>query len=359
MRLRRNGRLTSPIRAVPVIAAVCAVGLLAACSQAAVDPSSGKNGGGTELVTVGAECEDVTLRLAHALSPGSAVDLATERLAELAYEKSGGTLDVLVFPASQLGNEQQFLEGLPSGSLDMAAIVGNAFGTVVPETNVLAMPYVFKGYEHMKTAMEGEPGQQIAELVEERAGIRILDPTWYYGTRQLTANEPIRSAKDLKGVNLRITPVPVLNQAWERMGATPSAVDFTELYTALQTGVVDAQENPLPTIAKSNFNEVQDYLMITDHTVANLMVAINPELHDSLCEDQRAALDGATQEAGDFIDETVLLAEEELVTQLTTEGGMELVEPDVDTFRSPLKGFAETFQGGVMFDLYQIIQDAE
>jgi len=136
-------------------------------------------------------------------------------------------------------------------------------------------------------------------------------------------------------------------------------VDFTELYTALQTGVVDAQENPLPTIAKSNFNEVQDYLMITDHTVANLMVAINPELHDSLCEDQRAALDGATQEAGDFIDETVLLAEEELVTQLTTEGGMELVEPDVDTFRSPLKGFAETFQGGVMFDLYQIIQDAE
>jgi tripartite ATP-independent transporter DctP family solute receptor len=349
---------SSTVRLAPFISFVCAASLLSACGQSAEDPSPGDDdgGAGTEQANVGGDCEEVTLRVAHAVAPDSPVDQATQRLAELAAEKSGGTLEVEVFPAGQLGNEQEYLEGLANGSLEMAAIVGNAYGTVAPETNVLALPYVFRDYEHMKAAMEGEPGQQIVDMVEEQAGVRILDPTWYYGTRHLTANEPIQTADDLKGLKLRITPVPVVEQSWAQMGATPSAVDFAELYTSLQTGVVDAQENPLPTIATSNFDEVQDYLMLTGHTVANLMVAINPELHDSLCEDQRAALDEATQEAGDFIDETVLQAEEDLRGELTADGGMELVEPDVDSFRDKLEGFAESFQDGVMTDIYEDIQ---
>lgn len=361
MRQMQKRPATSRNRFVPALTLVCAVGLLTACSQTAEDPSSknGEGAGGTGQVSVGEECEDVTLRLAHSLPPGSPVDQATERLAEQASKKSGGTLEVQIFPASQLGNEQQSLEGLSSGSLDMGAIVGNAYGGVVSEANVLALPYVFKDYEHMKAAMGGDPGQQIVELVEERAGVRILDPAWYYGTRQLTANKPIETAEDLKGVKLRIPPVPVIDKAWAQMGATPSTVDFTELYTALQTGVVDAEENPVTTIAESNFNEVQDYLVMSGHTVANLMVAINPELHDSLCEEQRAALDSATQEAGDFIDETVLKAEEELRAQLTTEGGMKLVEPDVETFRAQLEGFPDSFQDGAMLDIYGAIQSAE
>lgn len=352
---------TSPSRAVPLISLVCAASLTAACGQSAEDPSPGGEGEaeGTEQASVGGDCEDVTLRVAHAVAPDSPVDQATERMAELAAEKSGGTLEVQVFPAGQLGNEQEYLEGLASGSLEMAAIVGNAYGTVAPETNVLALPYAFRDYEHMRAAMEGEPGQQIVDLVEEQASVRILDPTWYYGTRHLTANQPVQAADDLRGIKLRITPVPVVEQSWAQMGATPSPVDFAELYTALQTGVVDAQENPLPTIATSNLNEVQDYLMMTGHTVANLMVAINPELHDSLCEEQRTALDEATQEAGDFIDETVLQAEDDLKGELTAEGGMELVEPDVESFRGKLEGFPESFQDGVMLDLYQAIQAVE
>ncbi|WP_153394497.1 TRAP transporter substrate-binding protein [Ornithinicoccus halotolerans] len=357
----RKRSLTTPSRAIPAITLVCAASLIASCGQQAEDPSPEDEGGpdGTAQVSVGEDCEDVVLRVAHAVAPGSPVDQATERLAELAAEKSGGTLEVQVFPAGQLGNEQEYLEGLASGSLEMAAIVGNAYGTVAPETNVLALPYAFRDYEHLKAAMDGEPGQQIVETVEEQAQVRILDPSWYYGTRHLTANQPIQTPDELQGVKLRITPVPVVEQSWAQMGATPSPVDFSELYTALQSGVVDAQENPLPTIATSNLNEVQDYLMLTGHTVANLMVAINPELHDSLCEEQRAALDGATQEAGDFIDETVLQAEEDLRGELTSEGGMELVEPDVEAFRARLEGFPESFQDGVMLDLYQAIQAAE
>lgn len=351
----------APSRVMPMVGLACAMSLLVACGQTAEDPTPGGDSDETDAgeVIVGSECDEVVLRIAHAVAPDSPVDQATNRLAELAAEKSGGTLDVQVFPAGQLGNEQEYLEGLSSGSLEMASIVGNAYGTVAPETNVLALPYVFRDYEHMESAMEGEPGQQIVELVEEQAGIRILDPSWYYGTRQLTANRAIETPEDLNGLKLRITPVPVVEQAWAQMGATPTPVDFAELYTALQSGVVDAQENPLPTIATSNLNEVQDYLMITDHTVANLMVAINPELHDSLCEDQRTALDEATQEAGDFIDETVLQAEEDLLVQLTEEGGMELVEPDVEAFQARLDGFAESFQDGVVLDIYEAIQATE
>ncbi len=302
--------------------------------------------------------QTMTLRIGQNIAVGTPLDLGVKRFAKLVEERSGGKIKVQDYPAGQLGNEQQMIEGMQIGTLDMAAITGSTYGNVLPQANVLGMLYAFRDPAHMRKALEGPVGDELADALLEKTGIHIISSSWYYGTRQLTSNKPVKTPADLEGMKLRVVPVPIFEAYWRAMGATPTPVDFKDLFTALQTHVVDAQENPLATMKGAGVHLVNKYLSLTDHLVSNVIVGMSDDLYGRLSPEQLDLIKTAVRDAGVYQDQLVLDSETELLAELKA-GGMTVVQPDKAAFREKVKDVPNTFEGGLLADLYNKIQAVE
>ncbi|MER1967585.1 TRAP transporter substrate-binding protein [Castellaniella sp. GW247-6E4] len=297
----------------------------------------------------------LSIRIGQNIAVGTPLDLGVKRFAQLVEERSGGKIKVQDYPAGQLGNEQQMIEGMQIGTLDMAAITGSTYGNVLPEANVLGMLYAFRDPAHMRRALEGPVGDELAAALLKKTGIHIVSSSWYYGTRQLTSNKPVETPADLEGMKLRVVPVPIFEAYWRAMGATPTPVDFKDLFTALQTHVVDAQENPLATMKGAGVQLVNKYLTLTDHLVSNVIVGMSDDLHSRLSPEQLELVKTAVRDAGIYQDELVVKSETDLLAELKA-GGMTVIHPDKALFREKVKDVPNTFEGGLLADLYNKIQ---
>jgi TRAP-type transport system periplasmic protein len=282
--------------------------------------------------------EVVTLTYATTLDESSAYYAGAVALAEAADELSGGRLQIEIFHSGQLaGSDRELIEGMQLGTIDLASPSTGAMGEVVPEATVLDLPYIFDGPEHVYRTLDGPVGEQIADLFDGK-GFRPLG-YWEIGFRNLTNNlRPVTHPDDLQGMALRTLPSEIHQEAWRLAGAQPQAIDFTELYNALDTGVVDGQENPFNIILTGNLYEVQQYLSVTRHVYGTAPTSVSdvtwasldPELQEILVEAvaisvvaQREAASG--NEAGQL---------EQLI-----EFGMEVEEnPDRDAFREAMSG---------------------
>lgn len=297
----------------------------------------------------------LTVRIGQNIAVGTPLDLGVKRFAQLVGERSGGKIVVHDYPAGQLGNEQQMIEGMQIGTLDMAAITGSTYGNVLPEANVLGMLYAFRSPQHMRKALEGPVGKELAAALLKKTSIHIMSSSWYYGTRQLTSNKPVKTPADMKGMKLRVVPVPVFEAYWRAVGATPTPVDFKDLFTALQTHVVDAQENPLATMKGAGVHLVNKYLSLTDHLVSNVIVAMSDDLYGRLSPENLALIKAAVHDAGLYQDELVVKSETDLLAELQA-GGMTVIQPDKAAFREKVKDVPKTFNGGSLAGLYDKIQ---
>jgi TRAP-type transport system periplasmic protein len=307
------------------------------------------------FASVPVSAQQLTLRIGQNIAVGTPLDLGVKRFAKLVTERSGGKIVVKDYPAGQAGNEQQMIEGMQLGTLDLAAITGSTYGNVLPEANVLGLLYTFRSPEHMRKAMDGQVGDELAAALLKKTGIHILSSSWYYGTRQLTADRPVKTPADLNGMKLRVVPVPVFEYSWRAMGATPTPVDFKDLFTALQTHVVDAQENPLATAKGAGVHLVNKYLSLTDHLVSNVIVGMSDDLYRRLKPEQFALIKTAVRDAGMYQDEIVLKSERDLLAEFKA-NGVTVIEPDKAAFRDKVKDVPKTFQNGVLLNLYQKIQ---
>lgn len=294
------------------------------------------SGGGTTEAGPDAGAKHVVFKLGHALPDGHPVDLASKKFAQLVKERTGGTVEVQVFPAQQLGNEKDMLEGLTLGTVDMGAIVAGPYGYLQPEFEVMSLVYLFSGADGAEKVLTGSIGQELSDKLLKNKGVRILHPFWYYGTREITSNKAIKSPADLKGMKVRVPEVPVQKEGLIAMGAQATPVDFGELYVALKTGVVDAQENPLATIKSLNLDQVQKYLVLTHHIVAEFMLSVNDKKFQTLTPEQQNAMYEAAKEAAKYNNELVRTQEKELVTELQQKG-LTVIEPDIVQFRELVK----------------------
>lgn len=313
------------------------------------------------LAASGAQAQqkpEMTIRIGQNIAVGTPQDLGVKRFAKLVEERSGGKIAVRDYPAGQAGNEQQMIEGMELGTLDMAAITGSTYGNVLPEANVFAMLYAFRDPDHMRRTLEGPVGLEIAEALQKKTGIHAMSLSWYYGTRQLTANKPIRTPDDLAGLKMRVVPVPIFDAYWRAAGATPTPVDFKDLFSALQTHVVDAQENPLAVMKGAGVPLVNKYLSLTDHLVANTVVAMSDDLYRRLKPEQRELIRKAVIDAGHYQDELVLQSEKSLLEEFKQQG-VTVVEPDKEAFRKKVADVPKTFDGGRLAKLYEKIQSAQ
>ncbi len=225
------------------------------------------------------------------------------------------------------------LVALERGNLEMGNIAAQDFAKQVPEWSILTAAYLFRDADHLKTFFNSEAGAEMKAMVEEKLGVHILGPT-YFGTRQvgLRVDKKINVPADLAGIKLRMPG----GDAWQflgtALGANPVPMPVTEVYTALQTGAVDGQDNPLPNVRTLKFNEVMSQIVLTSHLVGFDLLTISKKAWDAMSPEQQQKFQAAADEAIAWSTAEHRKMESELVDAFKAEG-LELYEPDVAAFR--------------------------
>ncbi len=335
-------------RSVATITSILLIGAgLSACSGESSNDGGSDGGGGV-----------TTLGFATSYAPDHPMNTCGADVIKKRVDEEVDGLTVEVFPSNQLGSEFDRQEQVVGGSLAMN-IVGpfNAMRWYEP-VGVLESAYVFDDVDHMLEVTHGEIGKQLFDPLVD-SGFRILD-TWYFGTRQVTANKPVRTPEDLNGLKIRFPDAENYMQNAQAMGANAVVpFPFAEVYTGLQQGVIDAQENPVSTIKSDGFWEVQDYISLTGHGVGAMMPSINEDIWQSLTEDQRTQLSEIVIDAGEQVRQCILDDENKILEEWSAGSDIEVVD-DVDLKAFKSKVFAEL--PGLMPEesarVYQQIRDA-
>lgn len=224
-----------------------------------------------------------TLRYAHDHMPDSPFQKSAEEFKEVVEEKSDGRIKVEIYPAEQVGAGREVLEALQLGSVEMINMPVAFFAGFDIKYSLVDMPFLFPNEDVLFEALEGDIGKQLLDLSLENdmKGISFYAEGW----RQMTNNKPIRTPEDLKGVKVRAMNAPIILEQYKTWGANPVTLDYSEVYNALQQGVVEGQENPLLSINDKKFYEVQDYLILSDHNYLSYALYANNTWFESLPED--------------------------------------------------------------------------
>ncbi|NSW84332.1 MAG: TRAP transporter substrate-binding protein [Syntrophothermus sp.] len=268
----------------------------------------------------------IVLKYGHPNAPASIAGRQADLFAKLVAEKTGNRIRIQVYPASQLGTLSELVEATKIGSIDISHNTYAGISTLYEDFAVFDTPYLFDSPEHlMKTVAPDSPlMKQFNEKLIARAGVRVLY-SFYLGTRHLTANRPVYSTADLKGVKIRSIPFPIYTATVEGMGAIATPIDFAELPSALATGIVSGQENPLDIIWAQKFYETQKYLIMTGHIIGADGVIINERSWQRLSPELQSLILEAARETAATALEWNLTVEAELVDKLR-QAGMTVID---------------------------------
>lgn len=307
---------------------------------------------GKKSEAAAAATEGRTLKLAHVYDAGHPVE--TCGVKTLKEKLNGSGINVKSFPGAQLGSEAQALEQVASGALDMSVAGPSFLGVWHEPAAVLDGAYLFDSVDHFAKTLEGSSMQKVYGDLKQESGLQVLSG-WYYGTRHVTSNKPISKPEDMKGLKIRTPDAPQYLLNTKIMGGTATPMALGEVYLGLQQGVIDAQENPVPTISTAKFNEVQDYINLTGHLFQAVNVVTNASIYDSLDEAQRTALDGAMDAAAASVRQCVETAEKDTLAKWKQDGSIQVNE-DVDR-AAFTKQATEALPGQVSWgELYKEIQ---
>ena len=290
-------------------------------------------GAGLGLFAIGgrASAQTAKLRFAHPHPEADSWHKAALQFAEKVKAKSGGKLEVQVFPNGALGSDSQTISAVRGGSLDIC-LTGNPFFTgLAPKLNVLDLPFLFQSRKHAAAVMDGPIGDGLRKELEG-SNLKAL-ATWEIGWRNLTnSRRAIATAADIKGLKIRTTPNPAHIRAFQLLGAVPTPMAFTELFSALETGAVDGQENPVTLILNAKFNEVQKHLSLTRHAFTTGPVVMNKTKFDAMAPElQKILAETAIELAG--VQRQMNEDTEGSSLEALKKAGMQAVEnPDRDSF---------------------------
>ncbi|WP_417828039.1 sialic acid TRAP transporter substrate-binding protein SiaP [Thalassospira sp.] len=259
------------------------------------------------------------LNFAHVYEIGTPYHEAALRAAKALKERTDGRYEIKVFPASSLGKEVAINEGLSLGTVDIIYTgVGFASRNYGPIA-ISDFPFTLRGYKHWEAYRNSDLFAELSEGYKNASGNEIVALT-YYGARQVTSNKPILKPEDMKGLKIRVPNAPAYVLFPKETGANPTPLAFSEVYLALQQGVVDAQENPLPTIKFKKFYEVQSHINLTAHLVNSLVTVVSGSRMASMSEEDRAALKEVLQESAEWASAEIVHAENTLVEWFREQG---------------------------------------
>ena len=272
------------------------------------------------------------LRMSHGNPEGDTVHKAALKMAELVRERTSGAVEIKVFANGALASDNAVVSTVRGGTVDIGW-TGNPFFTgIAPKLNVLDLPFIFRDRAHVAKVMDGPIGDSLrAELLGSNL---IVMSTWEIGWRNITnKRRPVNSPDDVKGLKIRTTPNPAHIKAFQLLGASPTPMAFTELYTALEMGAVDGQENPVTLILNARFYEVQKYLSLTQHAFTTAPLVMNKTKFDSMPPNVQKALLDSARETGLLQRKMNVDTETSSVVELK-KSGMQVVEQiDREPFR--------------------------
>lgn len=300
----------------------------------------------------GAAADGDELRFAHVYDPDHPVETCGVPALNDSLEGSG--LQVSSYAAGQLGNEEELLEQVQSGALDLAVAGPSFLGVWEENAELFDATYLFSDVDHFEETLNGEIAQGVWDDLRDSSGLDVLS-SWYYGTRQLTSNVEVNTSEDLSGQTLRVPEAPLYQTLAEVLGGSPTSMALGEVYLGLQQGTIDGQENPVPTIASNSFQEVQDYINLTDHVIQGVMVVGNEDALAGLPDDQQEALREASLDAADSVRECIEDQEASYLEEWEDSGEIEVNDDvDLDHFRDrAAEAIPDDFEWG---DLYLEIQ---
>jgi len=278
------------------------------------------------------------LRSADVVELASPYTVGMNKLAEMVKERTKGEVQISHFPGGQLGSDPAIVEGVKLGNIDLAMV-----GTVVSKaTEAFYLPFVFKDVEHQRRVVGGPIGEKVAKRFEDETGLKLIGMV-YFAPRQLTTTRrEVRSPEDVRGLKIRVPLMPPMVATWKAMGASPTPIAFTELFTALQQGVVEAQENPFQIIHDSSLFEVQKYVIETNHAIPVRFLIMNRDLWKDLADANQKVVMGAWKETALFIEKMYMDKEEEYKRKLKDKG-MVFIKPDVAAFRKATENVWKDF----------------
>ncbi|WP_417722003.1 TRAP transporter substrate-binding protein [Salipiger sp.] len=310
-------------------------------------------------ISVGAaSAADFKIRFSVGPGPDQPAAIAAQQFADAVAARSEGAVEVSVYPSEQLGGEPEVMQGIRIGGIQMAFMSPGAVGNLMPDYGILNGPFLWKDWDTARKVLDGPFGQSLNEELRESSGIRVLDTQWYWGWRQMTAEKPIRSVEDMQGMKMRSPNIPVFVGMFEALGANPTAINFQEIYSALQQGVADGEENPIPAIWSQRFYEVNPYISMTNHILQTNLIIVNDAFFMSLPEEYRTIIEEEIRKAGVANTEMQMQAEADLVAKIREEGGTIIEDVDRESFRKATEAvysdLADTWSEG----LYDRVQDA-
>ncbi len=250
------------------------------------------------LVSAAQAADPIVIKFSHVVANDTPKGHAAEFFAKRAGELTKGAVKVEIYPNSTLYKDKEEMEALQLGAVQMLAPSLAKFGPLgVKEFEVFDLPYLFDNYAELHKVTQGPVGKQLLAKLEPK-GIRGLS-YWDNGFKDFSANTPINVPEDLKGKKMRIQSSKVLEEQMRALGSLPQSMAFSEVYQALQTGVVDGTENPPSNLYTQKMHEVQKYLAVTDHGYLGYAVIVNKKFWDGLPGDVRGQLEQAMKDATD------------------------------------------------------------
>ena len=251
------------------------------------------------LAAGAAGAAETVLRLAENQPENNPVTHGDIRLADLVKEATGGRMTIEVYPGAILGQETETIQQTRAGVIEMARVNTVPLAEFVKELGVVTLPYVFASPEHQKSVVAGDIGREIAASFD-KAGLKLI--CWFHaGSRHFyTAKKPIRGVADIKGMKLRVQPAQISIKMVELMGGSPTPMNYSEVYSALQTGVIDGAENDYVSYYTSSHHEAAKYITEDGHLSPPAVVIMNKDKFDSLSPDYREKLLEAGRKAMDF-----------------------------------------------------------
>ena len=309
-----------------LLLSVAMVASLAACGGSS---SGGSTSGDAANTGDSANTEAVHFKLSHPSAEGGPYDLMGKKFAELVEEKSGGKYVIDIFAANALGSQEEVLDAVSLGTLDMAVTSDDILAKYAPEWGYIGLPFLFDDVDDVDENLNGELGAYLSGKLEDK-GMFVIS-FFENGFRNITANKEINTPQDLAGLKIRVMTNEPLRAMFTNAGAVVTNVSFSELYQALQLGTCEAEENPFANIRDKKFYEVQSYMCVTMHSHTAEPLVMSKELFDGLSAEDQAMFQEAGLEASKWAYQHAKDTDAENREYL--EGQMTVIDPDRELWK--------------------------
>lgn len=325
---------------IPIGLSFClSVALFAGCSSGSSSDASGKT------MTSSDQDSGKAIRLKLSVNANQSQRDMAEAMVEKIEELSGGSMIIDVYGEGQLGGDREVAEATQYGNIDICLVSTTPVATFYPDLNIFDAPFLFKDSAQAQSVLDGEIGDTIIKGMEG-VGFKVLGfPE--NGFRVLsTDNVEVHSPSDLNGMKVRVMESEVHIETWKALGANPTPMAFSELFTALQQGTVTAQDNPLVTDYDNKFYEVQKYIILTNHVYTPYLLMMNKDKYDSLTDKQRAIIDEVGKYGVEVQRKQTAIYNDEAAGKMTEAGAqvIKLTDEELGVFRETVSGIYDLIE---------------